>query len=349
MKFIHISDVHLGAGKDVLREIGINRYDEIWQTFRKSIETAIRMQPDLVLITGDLFHREPLLKELREVNYILSGLRDSKVVIVAGNHDYISDSSYYRTFKWSDNIDMITNDKITCIRYDDIKTTVYGMSYHTREIRENIFDNIVPDNEEINILIAHGGDEKHIPMDYKKILSNGFDYVALGHIHKPKIYEGERMAYAGSLEPTDINDCGERGMIVGEIKDDGAIDIKPIRMCKRQYVHLEVTLTPEWTKYMLCDKVEEMIREHGRENIYRIILRGQKSIDFDEDLTSVYRTGNVIDIEDKAVYTYDYDRLYEENEGNLMGNLIQTLRNRDEKALFYGVKALYMASNQTLE
>ena len=87
MKFIHISDVHLGAGKDVLREIGINRYDEIWQTFRKSIETAIRMQPDLVLITGDLFHREPLLKELREVNYILSGLRDSKVVIVASSQD----------------------------------------------------------------------------------------------------------------------------------------------------------------------------------------------------------------------------------------------------------------------
>lgn len=345
MKFVHMSDIHLGAGKDTLKAIGINRYEEIWQTFRKAIDMAYKLKPDLLLITGDLFHREPLLKELREVNYILSELRDTHIVIVAGNHDYISEGSYYRSFKWSEHIDMITNEELTCIRYDDIKTTVYGMSYHTREIKDNIFDDIVPDNDEINILMAHGGDEKHIPMDYKKILENGFDYVALGHIHKPKIYDEGKMAYAGSLEPTDINDCGERGMIVGEIKEDG-ISIKPIRVCKREYIHLEVDMTSDWTKYMLCDYVEDMIAKNGKENIYKLILKGQKSIDFDTDLSSVYAVGNIIDIEDTTVYTYDYDKLYDENEGNIIANMIDVLKGKDEKALFYGIKALHMASNK---
>ena len=41
----------------------------------------------------------------------------------------------------------------------------------------------------INILVAHGGDEKHIPISKKRVAMSGFDYVALGHIHKPVMDE----------------------------------------------------------------------------------------------------------------------------------------------------------------
>ena len=329
MKFIHISDVHLGAGKDVLREIGINRYDEIWQTFRKSIETAIRMQPDLVLITGDLFHREPLLKELREVNYILSGLRDSKVVIVAGNHDYISDSSYYRTFKWSDNIDMITNDKITCIRYDDIKTTVYGMSYHTREIRENIFDNIVPDNDEINILIAHGGDEKHIPMDYKKILSNGFDYVALGHIHKPD-YNTEKkqnIVYPGSTIAMGFDELGKHGFIVGNVEKD-SLDIAFIPVDKREFKEIQFDISKINDEDELIEKLNSIYLDEN--NLYKIILTGKRNFEINiNNLIKFIIKENIIKIKNETKLNYDLD--YMANESTLKGIFINEIINETNK------------------
>ncbi len=42
-----------------------------------------------MLIAGDLFHRQPLLRELKEMNSILEMLEHTEVVMIAGNHDYI--------------------------------------------------------------------------------------------------------------------------------------------------------------------------------------------------------------------------------------------------------------------
>lgn len=38
-----------------------------------------------------------------------------------------------------------------------------------------------------HILLAHGGDSSHIPINQEKLRQAGFDYIALGHIHKPWI------------------------------------------------------------------------------------------------------------------------------------------------------------------
>ena len=60
--------------------------------------------------------------------------------------------------------------------------------------------------------MAHGGDEKHIPIHWETLARAGFDYVALGHIHKPWLSADGRMAYCGALEPVDKNDEGPHGL-----------------------------------------------------------------------------------------------------------------------------------------
>ena len=60
------------------------------------------------------------------------------------------------------------------------------------------------ESSDFSILLAHGGDESHIPIQREDMLKwSGFDYIALGHIHKPEIIFEDLMAYAGSLEPLD--------------------------------------------------------------------------------------------------------------------------------------------------
>lgn len=90
-----------------------------------------------------------------------------------------------------------------------------------------------------SILLAHGGDERHIPMDRRRMLASGFDYIALGHIHKPQILEKDRMAYAGALEPLDKNDCGPHGFLAGEY-EKGKIKISFVPWAARDYRILEI-------------------------------------------------------------------------------------------------------------
>ena len=74
MKFIHIADVHLGATPDSSMPWGEARQKELWGSFKSIIKICNEEKIDLLLIAGDLFHKQPLLRELKEVNYYFSTL-----------------------------------------------------------------------------------------------------------------------------------------------------------------------------------------------------------------------------------------------------------------------------------
>ena len=67
VKWIHIADVHLGASPDAGDAYSKVRPQELWDTFAEVSDICEREQTDLLLIAGDLFHRQPLKKELKEV------------------------------------------------------------------------------------------------------------------------------------------------------------------------------------------------------------------------------------------------------------------------------------------
>ena len=84
------------------------------------------------------------------------------------------------------------------VDFKELKTRVYGLSYYQKEIREGLYDRAkAPNKQKYEILLAHGGDEKHIPIK-KEILSNlGYSYIAMGHIHKPQALVENQIVYAG--------------------------------------------------------------------------------------------------------------------------------------------------------
>ena len=157
--------MHLGAKPDAGNAYSQNREQELWDSFRDIITICNQKKTDLLLIAGDLFHRQPLLRELKEMNSILEMLEHTEVVMIAGNHDYIKKNSYYRTFSWAPHVHMICSQEIDCVELDRIQTAVYGCSYHSREIYDPVYDHAAPEGwQKYEILLAHGGDEKHIPI-----------------------------------------------------------------------------------------------------------------------------------------------------------------------------------------
>ena len=104
MRFIHMADIHLGAVPDRGRPWAEKRSEEIESTFYRLLEEAGKQGIDLILIAGDIFHRPPLKRDLKELNYRLESAAPAKVVMMAGNHDFIGEGSNYRGFQWAENV-----------------------------------------------------------------------------------------------------------------------------------------------------------------------------------------------------------------------------------------------------
>ena len=348
MKFIHIADVHLGAVPDLNKPWSTEREKEIWSSFQHIITVCNEEKADLLLIAGDLFHRQPLTRELKEVDYTFSKLETAQVVIMAGNHDYLGIRSKYHNFVWNERVHMFYNDVLEAIDFSELNTEVYGFSYPTRDISEPLYDTVKPEKtDRIHILLAHGGDEKDIPTNRKKLQEAGFDYIALGHIHKPEIIS-DRIAYSGSLEPLDKNETGERGYILGEISREGREQTKItfIPSSIRQYKRMNLTVKEETTNGALLDQVREVIQTNGKQHIYQFYIQGVRAetVQFDKEAIKVL--GNVLEVIDQSVPDYDFDALLRENADNIIGLFIQRIRENEKqdviakKALYYGMEAL---------
>lgn len=349
MKFIHIADIHIGAKPDAGYPWGAQREKEITDSFNRIIDLCNEQQIDLLLIAGDLFHRQPLVRELKEVNYCFGKLTAAQVVLIAGNHDYIGARSNYIGFPWADNVHMLKEESMDSIYLEHLNTEVYGFSYHSRDITEARYNKLHPGCEErINILLAHGGDEKNIPIDKKMLQESGFDYIALGHIHKPELF-GDRMAYAGSLEPLDKNETGARGYMIGDIAKEGEnssikLEFRPNSV--RQYFKLELPVNADITNGALRDLAAAKIKENGTENIYAFTLIGFRDTDMVFRKEDIMHLGNVIEVSDETVPDYDFEALYQENQDNIIGLYIKRIREEAgqdvvaQKALYYGIEAL---------
>lgn len=349
MRFIHTADIHLGAVPDKGYPWSKTREEELWRTFRALIKKAEQEQVDLLLIAGDLFHRQPLLRELKEVNYLFGKLSRTQVVLIAGNHDYLQKDSAYQKFAWEENVIFLNGKECECVRFSDLQTVVYGFSYYDREIREPLYDRLQAENSRgCHILLGHGGDEKHIPMDKRKLLANGFDYVALGHIHKPQYLAEDRIAYSGALEPLEIGDTGVHGYILGEYKN-GEVCTEFVPFARREYIQAEVYSDRVCTDFAMQEQIEQLIRSKGEQNIYRIYIQGYRDPQIRFQTERYRQLGNILEVIDKTEPDYDFAALRSLHEGDVVGRYIDKLWDERKqgvqsstarKALYYGISAM---------
>ena len=140
MKFIHTADIHWGMIPDSDKPWGKKREQAIRLTFQGIIEDARDSRADLLLISGDLFHRQPLLRDLKEVNYLFSTIPQTQVIIIAGNHDRIRKNSAVLSFSWASNVTFLESEDVSSVYFEDINTEVTGFSYYTAEIPEPRLD-----------------------------------------------------------------------------------------------------------------------------------------------------------------------------------------------------------------
>lgn len=347
MRFIHIADTHLGMKPDRGYPWSEAREDELWFALERVCKVCREEGIPLLLIAGDLFHSQPKLSELKEVNGLFASVPGTRVVIIAGNHDYIGAASGYRDFEWVDNVSFFPAENVASVYFEELNTEIYGLSFRHRQIREPLLKGIKPQHaDRINILLMHGGIQDCLPTDFKELEAAGFDYVACGHIHTPQKL-AKNIIYPGCLEPLEKNDTGERGYIKADI--DGqtrAADIRFVPDACRKYFKTDINVTPDMTAHDVSDRIADIVEECGKENIYSFTLKGRRDADICFDSVAARDGAQILEIEDLTEPDYDFDRLLKENRDNIIGMYINRIcagtgnSETKRKALTYGISAL---------
>lgn len=357
MRFFHIADVHLGMQPDKGCAWSEDRGREIWESFKRIIQQAGRENAGLFLIAGDLFHRQPLTRELKEVNALFASVPHVNFVLIAGNHDYIKRERPSQRISWADNVFWLEGDEISYVDFPALGTRVWGLSYHSREIREPLYDQIkaerkTGDKLPFQVLLAHGGDEKHIPIKKDTFYQSGFDYIALGHIHKPQISQNDHIAYSGSLEPLDKNEIGMHGYIKGEYTEEG-IRIGFVPFACREYKKLKLQVTEKTTQVSLEKGLEKILEERGRQHIYTILLEGTRGSHTEFYTDSLMKLGNILEVRDDTHRAYSFNQLLKQYDGSVLAEYIrsfplESLSKEDENILRLGVEALLESGEELL-
>lgn len=358
IKFIHTGDVHLGLqfNKDSFpKDIATKRRVELWNTFEKIVDKAIQHKVDFLFIAGDLYEEEYFtLGDIKRVRDILSKAADVHILIVAGNHDPLSRNSLYNRIRWPENIDIFSNTGIEKKEFPDKNTCIYGYSWDSAENRKPILDSLGKlDKNKINILILHGDigdrDSRYLPLDREELNSLGFDYIGLGHIHKPNIVS-PKIAYCGSPEPLHFGEQGEHGIIQGTIDGDST-HIEFIPISSRMFLEKSINLDPSYGYVDIINKIKNCDDKGSlNKNLYRIKLEGiinrEIGLDIEDMISSLEEYFYYIELIDNTIMDYDIDSLEKENKDNIIGYFIKTMKERNledkiiREALYIGLEVL---------
>lgn len=357
MKFIHTGDIHYGMNPDADKPWSRDRAQAVRDSLGAIVNDARDDGTDLLLIAGDLFHQQPPLRDLKELSYLFSTIPHTFVAIVAGNHDYIRDSSALHSFAWPKNVRYFSDSALSSVWLPEINTEVYGLSYRTREITENLLSGVrVPENGRIRVLLCHGGDPRHLPLDVGELAASGFSYCALAHIHKHRVAVPGKVVWCGSPEPLDPTETGQHGYYKGEINDATrqVTELRFVPSAATQYVNLGAQVTPESTNTELCRSIGETIARRGPGHIYRLTIRGMRDPDIAFDLEPLKKRFRIYEILDESEPKYDFPRLFAEHSSDMIGFFIRELQRPDmtpldKKALCYGVDALLRTADERSE
>lgn len=354
MKFIHTADIHWGMTPDSDKPWSRERFQAVKNVFSQIVAKARELEVDFLFIAGDLFHRQPLLKDLKEINYLFTTIPSVHIVIIAGNHDRIRSNSALLSFTWCSNVTFFMEEEIDSVFFSDCNVEVHAFSYKTPEIKENRVANLeAPCDDRTHILMIHGGDASHLPFDRQALASSNFTYIALGHIHKPEIIVPEKMAYPGSPEPLDKTETGPHGILIGEINTQTrkvtSLTFEPL--CRCQYIPLAVNITPGTTNTELEMKISQEIERRGRHHIYRFRIRGMRDPDIEFDLENLTEKFRIIEIVDESEPQYNFSALFAEHPSDMIGFYIRALQKDtmspvEKKALYYGIHALLHTTDE---
>lgn len=281
MKFLHISDLHIGKRVHEFSMIKDQKY-----ILGKILEIVDNEQVDGVLIAGDIYDKPvPSAEAVQLFDWFLTGLAGRKVpvFVVSGNHDSVERLAFGAKIMSGQNVYVspVYDGNAAKIELEDEYGTVavyllpfvkpavvnhaLGQEVEQEPLEsyqdalKTVIGRMDIDGRIRNILVAHQfvtgagrcdsesvsvGGLDNVDAD----VFDGFDYVALGHIHSPQWMKREAVRYCGTpLKYSFSESAQQKSAVIVECREKGNIRLRTVElvplhdMKKIRGSYLEVT------------------------------------------------------------------------------------------------------------
>lgn len=261
MKFAHLSDLHLGKRVNEFSMIEDQRY-----ILKEITEIIRREQADAVLIAGDVYDKTiPPAEAVRLLDEFLTGLSKMglPVLAISGNHDsperlsfgtgLMKNSGVYLSPVYDGEAEsVILQDAwgeirvflLPFLKPATVRSTVEEKERESiasyQEALEKAVERLAPDTKQRNVLLAHQfvtgagrSDSEEVSVggldNVDAGIFDGFDYVALGHIHSPQHVGRETLRYCGTPLKYSFSEADQqKSVTMAELKEKGWVSIQTI-------------------------------------------------------------------------------------------------------------------------
>ena len=341
MKFVHLSDLHLGKRVNEYSMLEDQEY-----ILTKIINIIDDEKPAGVIIAGDVYDKSiPSAEAVQMFDDFLTRLakRNLQVFIISGNHDSPERMSFgSRLMDQSGiHISQVYDGKITPFTLQDESgdVNIYMLPFvkpahvkrfsdesiesYTDAIRVAIAEMKV-DQSARNLLITHqfvtgatrsesedisvgGSDNVDVSV------FDGFDYVALGHIHSPQNCTSERVRYCGTPLKYSFSEAKDnKSVTIVDLAKKGNLYVKTVPLIpmrdmveiKGRYNEIMLKSFYENTSYQedythitLTDE-EDIVDAIGK---LRTVYHNLMKLDYDNKRTrSVAQVDGAVDVETKT-------------------------------------------------
>lgn len=264
MKFIHLSDLHIGKRVNEYSMLEDQEY-----ILNQIINIIDEQQPKGVIIAGDVYDKSvPSAEAVALFDDFLVKLskRNLEVFVISGNHDSPERIAFGGRLMEASKIYMspVYDGGLTPVTLEDEygKINIWMLPFvkpvHVRKFNEDAeissytdamqvaIDNLDVNSNERNVMITHqfvtGADRT----ESEEISVGGtdnvdvsvfdvFDYTALGHIHRPQNCKSEKVRYSGTpLKYSFSESKDNKSVTIVELKEKGnlsvdTVPLKPMR------------------------------------------------------------------------------------------------------------------------
>ena len=355
MKFVHIADIHFDSPFINLSDkpgLGDIMRLEQRNAFKRIIEYIKQNNIPYLFISGDVYEQKYIRKSTIDyINNLFKEIPNTRIFISPGNHDPLISNSYYNQYDWSKNVKIFTSNGE---KVETDKADIYGCGFDNFYCKKNMIETLnIEDKNKTNILVIHGdinasltSENNYNPMPKKEIMEKGFDYVALGHIHKRD--DSDNIVYPGSTVPQGFDELGEHGMIVGNI-ENGKLEKTFIKVSQIEFQEIELDCSDFYSIEDLIQGIESIHLE--TQKLYKIILIGTRN--FEINIYKIFKYNlddRIIKIKDMTKPNYDLNSISGDTslKGLFIKEMINKLENEEdikqkeiiEKAIEIGLEVL---------
>ncbi len=252
VKILHTADLHLDSPLASLALRNEDLQARVITASRKSLEKMVDfcISEDVAafLIAGDLYDRaERSAKTAAYLTIQMERLRAAgvRVFYIKGNHDAENPIT--------GEIDLPANVHVFDGRGGKVQVApdvwVHGVSFRDKHAPESLVSKFgAPEPGAVNIAMLHtsltgsAGHDPYAPCSVSDLTQTGFDYWALGHIHKRQVHStAPWVVMPGNPQGRDIGEAGSKSATLLTI-DAGQIEIEEIPTATVEFRDSSVSL-----------------------------------------------------------------------------------------------------------